>query len=385
MPFWFLEPRFGTPGGRNRHFLDLVSASSRNKKSFSIGAIEISSDPNKSDFGMLVTYQNLDGRPVPGRISIIQGDLIRSVDGKLWRSLKGEKYNARSKRIQKDATAMSTDCKLRKFINAHKSSNTFKKLEVTEEMSGSPTIIRYYEALFGQSNYENRKANPPHYFMGSFVDLAPIRTRPRRTYDSPQTEFNPEGQHTPYVIKKRLTSKTQAEKFMAFLERAGTSSGLFKSISIKAYGKEPQAPFEIKIALGETSLGLANVGYGVSQALPVLVEMFVRPIRTTLAIQQPEVHLHPRAQATFGELIAELARSDDKKFIVETHSDFTIDRFRLNIRRNGPIPSQLLFFERDGDRNAASSIPIEENGDLSENQPDAYREFFYNESISLLS
>ena len=137
--------------------------------------------------------------------------------------------------------------------------------------------------------------------------------------------------------------------------------------------------------MGPSALGLDNVGYGVSQALPVLVEMFVRPKRTTFAIQQPEVHLHPKAQATFGDLIAELARSDEKRFVIETHSDFTIDRFRLNVRRNGAIPSQLLFFERTDTGNKVTAIEIDELGNLSASQPDSYRDFFYNESLELLS
>ncbi len=141
----------------------------------------------------------------------------------------------------------------------------------------------------------------------------------------------------------------------------------------------------MKVVLGKSALGLENVGYGVSQALPVLVEMFVRPKKTAFTMQQPEVHLHPKAQATFGDLIAELARADDKTFVVETHSDFAIDRFRLNIRKNGALPSQLLFFDRTESGNQATAIAISETGDLDPNQPDEYREFFYNESLALLS
>jgi predicted ATPase len=232
---------------------------------------------------------------------------------------------------------------------------------------------------------EERGHKAPYPFMNHLVELAPIRTKPRRTYDAPQTEFSSEGEHTPYVIKRRLTSKTQAEAFRNFLEQAGASSGLFKSISVKPYGKGPMAPFEMKINLGSTSLGLENVGYGVSQSLPLLVEMFVRPKKTAFTIQQPEVHLHPKAQATFGDVIAELARNDAKKFIVETHSDFTMDRFRLNVRKNGSVPSQLLFFERTAKGNTVTPIRIHENGDLSADQPDAYRSFFFNESLELLS
>lgn len=384
MSFWFFEPRFGIPGTQQRHFLDLVSASSTSKKAFTVGTIGPSNKNKTETFGMIVTYHNVDGRPVPSRVSVIEGASVRTVDGYLWRSKKGDKYKSRIKECREDSLASDDPISLSRLIAIHKSASGFVESRVSEEMEG-PIFLRFSEVLFDGKNVDEDGPKAPYPFKSQFIELAPIRTKPKRTYDAPQTEFSPEGEHTPYIIKKRLTSKTHATNFKKFLEEAGQSSGLFKSITINQYGRGPQAPFEIKIVLGNTSLGLENVGYGVSQALPVLVEMFVRPKRTAFAIQQPEVHLHPRAQATFGDLIAELARADEKKFLIETHSDFTIDRFRLNVRKHGAISSQLLFFERNETGNTVYSIPIQENGDLCADQPEAYRSFFYNESLELLS
>lgn len=385
MPFWVFEPRYGAPGLPQKHFLDLVSAAGRSKKTFSIGAIGLDNEQRRIDLGMIVTYKNLDGRPVPSRVSMIEGDQVRSIDGRLWRAGKGEKFKSRARNYAKEFEPLSCLERLRLIVATHKKSSGFSESEVPEDRAGAPIFFRYHEALFGGKGLDDRDARAPDLFMTRLVDLAPIRTKPRRTYDSPQTEFSPEGEHTAYVIRKRLASKTQAEAFQTYLERAGESSGLFKSVSVKQYGTQPLAPFELKIVLGHTSFGLENVGYGVSQALPVLVEMFVRPDGTAFTVQQPEVHLHPKAQATFGDLIAGLSRTDRKIFFVETHSDFTIDRFRLNLRREGHVPSQLLFFERDELGNHVTSIPIGENGDLPEDQPEAYRAFFFNESLALLS
>lgn len=379
--FWLFEPRFGVPGTPQDHFLDLVSASSSSKKNFTVGAIEVADEENETSFGMLVTYANFDGRPVLSRVSIIDGNSVRTVDGKLWRQNKGEKYKFR-------VTSLPDSDPLTQFdhiVDAHKAPSAFSNRTISEERERMPLFMRFEKELFDGKEISERGAKAPSPFMSDFVELAPIRTVPKRTYDTPQTEFSPEGQHTPYVIKKQLANKNMADSFREFLERAGDSSGLFKSVSVKQYGKGSQAPFEMKVVLGSTALSLQNVGYGVSQALPVIVEMFVRPHETAFTIQQPEVHLHPRAQATFGDLIAELSRAEKKKFFVETHSDFTIDRFRLNVRKSGHIPSQLLFFERQNEENRATSIKILPNGDMDANQPDAYRSFFFNESLALLS
>lgn len=335
--------------------------------------------------GMLVNYVNSGGRPVPSRVSVIRGECVLTIDGRLWLSKKDSEFKTRSIKFAKQGSDESSVEAVRRLVTIHKSNTSFKVSKVREENQNGPLLLRHDDFLFDGVRFSEREIEVPHELMSNFVELAPIRTKPKRTYDAPQTEFSPEGDHTPYVIKKRLASKTQAEAFTAFMERAGKNSGLFKSITVKPYGRGPLAPFEMRIVLGKAALGLANVGYGVSQALPLLVEMFVRPKRTAFAIQQPEVHLHPKAQATFGDLIAELARSDEKMFMIETHSDFTIDRFRLNIRQHGTIPSQLLFFERTDSVNTVTPIPILENGDICPNQPDSYREFFFNESLELLS
>ena len=383
--FWLFEPRYGTPDGTQRHFLDLVSASAKSKKTFSIGAIDIdSSEPTKT-FGMIVTYMNLEGRPVPTRVSIIKGSTVKSLDGKLWRNNKNDTFKSRIKVCKKADACADEESNLHALAALHKSTVGFSELHGSEERPAGPLFMRFADVLFDGTGIDDREYKAPHKLTSNLVELAPIRTKPRRTYDAPQTVFSPEGDHTPYVIRKRLNNKSQAEAFQRFVENAGLSSGLFKSIALKQYGNGPLAPFEMKVVLGKTALGLENVGYGVSQALPLLVEMFVRPRKTAFTVQQPEVHLHPKAQATFGDQIAELARSDEKKFLVETHSDFTIDRFRLNLRNHGSIPSQLLFFERTDTGNKVTPISISDKGDLDPNQPESYRQFFFNESLALLA
>lgn len=382
--FWILEPRYSAPGERTRHFLDLVSTSSKNKKTFTIGAIGPAKiQPNKDDSycGMLVTYMNDEGRPTPCRVTIIQKNHAKTIVSNSLKNSKTETYKIRECALN----AENLSAGILQLAEKHESNIGLKEWKPKSELSAAPLFYRFQDFLFPDEGYSEHEHQAPYPFMSRFVELAPIRTKPRRTYDAPQTAFSPEGEHTPYVIKKRLSSKAQAESFKEFLNSAGEQSGLFKSIEVKSYGSGPMAPFELRVVLGRSSLGVENVGYGVSQALPVLVEVFVRPKNTAFTIQQPEVHLHPKAQATFGDVLAELSRADSKKFFVETHSDFTIDRFRLNIRKNGYIPSQLLFFERISEGNIVYTISVNKDGSLPDSQPEAYREFFFNESLSHLS
>jgi predicted ATPase len=164
------------------------------------------------------------------------------------------------------------------------------------------------------------------------------------------------------------------------------ASGLFQDVRIKNYGRGATAPFEVDIVLDGKALNLSTVGYGVSQSLPVLVELLARGRGTWFAIQQPEVHLHPRAQAALGDVFFEMAAREDKVFLVETHSDFTIDRFRMNYRsaRSDKPDSQVLFFERRDKHNVVTPLAIDKSGDLPTDQPQGYRDFFVKEEMRLL-
>jgi predicted ATPase len=130
------------------------------------------------------------------------------------------------------------------------------------------------------------------------------------------------------------------------------------------------------------------MGYGVSQSLPIFVELLDRRKGSWFAIQQPEVHLHPRAQACLGDVFYEMSALDDKKFIVETHSDFAIDRFRMNYKdrkyRKKSPKSQILFFERRDGQNTIIAMEIDDNGELPQDQPESYRNFFIREQLRLL-
>ena len=223
-------------------------------------------------------------------------------------------------------------------------------------------------------------------FSPGLVWFAPIRTRPKRTYDGYGRQFSPEGEHTPYLLLKRL-SGDKPNEFRTAIEAFGKASGLYHRVLINRLGKDLAAPFELLVELAARyPLRVNSVGYGVSQALPLVVEMLARREGSWFAIQQPEVHLHPRAQAALGDLIFQVAESHSKKFLVETHSDFTVDRFRMNFRKTPKhnVSAQVLFFERTKMGNQVSFIPIRGNGEYPEEQPSAFREFFLQEQISLL-
>ncbi|SDE55509.1 AAA ATPase domain-containing protein [Mucilaginibacter pineti] len=269
-----------------------------------------------------------------------------------------------------------------------------KNINKTLKAVNLPLILQIHLVISKHLEEESKSFDVPS-LVGQLAWLAPIRTEPKRTYDDYELNFSPEGTHVPYILKKQLSNKRtkQSKKFEEILNRFGEDSGLFEKITVSQYSKSNLSPFEINVVLNGKALKIINVGYGVSQILPLIVETVIRSDDSWLAIQQPEIHLHPKGQAAFGDLLFKSALNDGKGFIVETHSDYTIDRYRLKLSRHSSeesqierdrIESQVVFFNRTKEGNNLSVISINPNGSYSEDQPREFKEFFIREELALL-
>lgn len=224
--------------------------------------------------------------------------------------------------------------------------------------------------------------------FGNYSWIAPIRMKPQQTYDGNVYEYSADGAHTPYALRDIFDKKKtkNSSEIIRSLEEFGKASGLFDSIKSKRYSKEGNAPFSIDIIMKEQTRHITEVGYGVSQVLPILISILGNKYSGRYEIQQPEVHLHPRAQASLGGLFYDIVSKKKAQLIIETHSDFLIDRFRQKMSQEKKnLKAQVIYFEKADSKNKAYLIPIEKNGAYSENQPDAFRNFFLNEEMNNLA
>jgi len=213
------------------------------------------------------------------------------------------------------------------------------------------------------------------------VSIAPIRSEPSRTY----SRFVDFPEHLGGQVFTELRSSRRTSEIVEFISRFGQESGLFEEIRIRSLGEEYGDPFKILVKSGGVESPISEVGYGISQVVPIIAQTYLtgQPI----LIQQPELHLHPKAQAELGTLFSEIISGrDEPSLILETHSTYIIDRLRLEVSTEGGISSEdvsVLFFEKDGPKAKIHSIPIDSNGNLVE-PPDGYGDFFLAEEMKML-
>jgi predicted ATPase len=249
------------------------------------------------------------------------------------------------------------------------------------------------ESLF-PPNVERRTALLAEYadlfsssMSSTILATSPIRTKPLRTYTPGLEARDAEGSHVPYEMAKlyRAKNKEAWRKLKESLEAFGNASDMFGEVTIKSFGQTASDPFQIQFSHDGPRTNIVDLGYGTSQILPIIYDISVTPKRSKLLIQQPEVHLHPRAQSSLGSYIVDTYKRDSKQFLIETHSDFIVDRIRNAILRNIITPNEvsILFFERRKLETIVKRIELDENG-IPLNPPDSYRQFFIDEQLKVL-
>ena len=193
-----------------------------------------------------------------------------------------------------------------------------------------------------------------------------------------------------FPLVSRASSFSDKAEWAALKEKLdafGRESGLFDDFSVKQLTGIEGGPFQLQVRkFGKRGRkgpkrNLIDVGFGVSQVLPVLAALFRTNGPSMLLLQQPELHLHASAQAALGSLFCRTAEAG-RQLIVETHSEYIVDRIRMDLRDRQtaltPDDVSILFFERSDRDVRIHSLRFDKQGNVL-GAPDGYGQFFMDE------
>lgn len=266
----------------------------------------------------------------------------------------------------------------------HQETRGFKTLELDEDFKGygaNSTDVVYQAMQVARVRDEIRRMmfNSTRYGHLPMRQLTgPLRGLPERFYNLDR-KIKPTGTH--FASMWHDMALARAKIGIDAVKKFGRESSLFEDISVdKVSKKVANSPLMVTITKQGRPFLLSQVGVGVSQVIPIVVESAFfhdEPDENVILLQQPELHLHPVAQAALGEFLYTMAK-DGVRYVVETHSDYLIDRFRANMREDQTIETAaILFCENSESGNSVHPIQIVK-GELL-NPPQNYKDFFVTE------
>ena len=158
------------------------------------------------------------------------------------------------------------------------------------------------------------------------------------------------------------------------------SMGLISEFKVRALGphrKEYEVLLRTSPKLPEVKL--TDVGFGVSQVLPVIVESLYVPRRSIVIFEQPEIHLHPRVQAELADLFVDAIRAREDgmprecQFIIESHSEHFLRRLQRRIAEEelSADDAALYFVHTDGASARIEALEVDLFGNII-NWPDRF-------------
>lgn len=199
-------------------------------------------------------------------------------------------------------------------IDPEEQSSTFANYFVTL----SNIFLKYLKSEFNPSLIQHIK---------------PLRANPQRYYvidNEKMTPYAPtlDGDKLIEILRDKIEVKNKVNKW---LSRYNLSIDIRQSEDVIHH---------IKIVQNDIELDIPDVGFGISQILPILVQAYCSPKNTITIIEQPEIHLHPILQADVADLLRQSA-SVDKPIIIETHSEYFLRRIRRRVATKEMSPDDV--------------------------------------------
>lgn len=174
--------------------------------------------------------------------------------------------------------------------------------------------------------------------MDSILHLGPLREDPKRQYTwsgNAPADVGRRGERTVEAIlaareageRRNVKYRSPKRSFEEIIAWWLKELGLISEFRVEEVGNE-SGLFRVWVRRNENSVEtlITDVGFGVSQILPVITLLYYAPENSTILIEQPEIHLHPKVQAGLADLFISASKTRNLQIIVESHSEHFLNR-----------------------------------------------------------
>ncbi|KXZ64236.1 AAA family ATPase [Acinetobacter venetianus] len=204
--------------------------------------------------------------------------------------------------------------------------------------------------------------------------IGPLRPHPKRMYAIENNISNTVGQ----VGENFLNFLTVDEKYLEDINNILNDFGI--KYNVELYRNDHDIIGDtVSLILKHRDNGLTatlvDVGFGIGQLLPILIEGLVKK-KSTICIEQPEIHLHPKLQANLANFFAkDIQSSKANQWIIETHSEALLLRFQRLVRHKILKPDDISIIYVDTTKDEKTiHIPLDEDGDFAVAWPNGFFE-----------
>ena len=222
--------------------------------------------------------------------------------------------------------------------------------------------------------------------LGAICHVGGIREAPRRSYGVRgvrPSHVGARGQKTPDVVFAEGRRKISRERLLGSLGRVLNRMGIASAILTRIPSGGSNFSILLEHLQPSVRVNIANAGLGISQLLPILVEVFHARAGSLILLEEPEIHLHPRVQSTCAEVLAGLAIDRDQRFVIETHSEHFIRKLQVLVADPGCALSanmvRVYFFKPGKDGTQVEEMRLNEKGYFETEWPPG----FFDESLTL--